>query len=178
MCHIRLCLHQIFTGSRRRFGTNLPICNTMMAARTVVSYDDITLPYDQPEEPVQASKPSGGQPPPKKRKKNNQKAKHWDNSSNAKSSASYSQRTAFENDLRDPKSKQLQDSQIVGEDQWDAAEGEGEYDEEEESRNLTHEEIWDDSALVDAWESAMEEYKAYHDGEDGWKKEPVKKSPL
>jgi hypothetical protein len=28
------------------------------------------------------------------------------------------------------------------------------------SRELTHEEIWDDSALVDAWDAAMEEYEA------------------
>lgn len=54
----------------------------------------------------------------------------------------------------------------------DNAEGEeGEYDEEtvegdgnveegeEESRALTHEEIWDDSALIDAWNSAEAEYE-------------------
>ncbi|RYP21491.1 hypothetical protein DL767_009256 [Monosporascus sp. MG133] len=28
--------------------------------------------------------------------------------------------------------------------------------------NLTHEEIWDDSALVDSWNEALEEYKKYH----------------
>ncbi|KAH7040481.1 uncharacterized protein B0I36DRAFT_344220 [Microdochium trichocladiopsis] len=27
---------------------------------------------------------------------------------------------------------------------------------------LTNEEIWDDSALVDSWNSALEEYKKYH----------------
>ncbi len=27
------------------------------------------------------------------------------------------------------------------------------------SRDLTHEEIWDDSALIEAWDSAMEEYE-------------------
>ena len=32
-------------------------------------------------------------------------------------------------------------------------------EEEEESRELTHEEIWDDSALVNAWDSAMAEYE-------------------
>jgi hypothetical protein len=66
-----------------------------------------------------------------------------------------------------------------GEDMEEYAADEGEYEEdEEESRELTHEEIWDDSALVYAWESAMEEYQSYHGGEDAWKKEPVKKSPL
>lgn len=28
--------------------------------------------------------------------------------------------------------------------------------------NLTHEEIWDDSALVNSWNDALEEYKKYH----------------
>jgi len=27
---------------------------------------------------------------------------------------------------------------------------------------LTHDEIWDDSALVDSWNSALDEYKKYH----------------
>ena len=30
---------------------------------------------------------------------------------------------------------------------------------EEESRELTHDEIWDDSALIDAWNSAAAEYE-------------------
>ncbi|GJE94252.1 hypothetical protein PsYK624_104210 [Phanerochaete sordida] len=56
----------------------------------------------------------------------------------------------------------------------------GEYaeEEEEESRDLTHEEIWDDSALIDAWNSATAEYEAYHGKGKSWKDEPVKKSPL
>jgi hypothetical protein len=32
-------------------------------------------------------------------------------------------------------------------------------DDEEESRELTHNEIWDDSALIAAWESATAEYE-------------------
>ena len=36
---------------------------------------------------------------------------------------------------------------------------EEEYYEEEESRELTHDEIWDDSALIDAWNSAAAEYE-------------------
>lgn len=35
----------------------------------------------------------------------------------------------------------------------------GDYEEEEESRELTHEEIWDDSALIEAWNSAAAEYE-------------------
>ncbi|KAG7090626.1 hypothetical protein E1B28_009728 [Marasmius oreades] len=46
------------------------------------------------------------------------------------------------------------------------------------SRELTYEEIWDDSALVDAWNAATEEYEAYHGPDKGWKSEPVHKSPL
>ncbi|KAL2223457.1 hypothetical protein M432DRAFT_57676 [Thermoascus aurantiacus ATCC 26904] len=30
------------------------------------------------------------------------------------------------------------------------------------NRELTHEEIWDDSALVRSWDEAVEEYKRYH----------------
>ena len=39
--------------------------------------------------------------------------------------------------------------------------GEEEEDEDEgdESRDLTHEEIWDDSALIEAWNAANEEYE-------------------
>ena len=35
----------------------------------------------------------------------------------------------------------------------------GEREEGEESRELTYEEIWDDSALIDAWNAATEEYE-------------------
>lgn len=34
-----------------------------------------------------------------------------------------------------------------------------EREEEDESRELTYEEIWDDSALIDAWNAATEEYE-------------------
>ena len=91
-----------------------------MATRSLVSYDDITLPY-QPTKP----------PQPKKRKKNQQKSVSLAN-----------------------------------------------WEEEEESRELTHEEIWDDSALVNAWEAATEEYEAYHGSKKDWKSETVNKTPL
>jgi len=51
-------------------------------------------------------------------------------------------------------------------------------DDTAQSRELTHEEIWDDSALVEAWDAAIEEYEAYHGPDQGWKKEPLHKSPL
>ena len=42
----------------------------------------------------------------------------------------------------------------------DDANGEREEREEgEESRELTYEEIWDDSALINAWNAATEEYE-------------------
>lgn len=50
-----------------------------------------------------------------------------------------------------------------GGDEEDGEVEEGEQDEEEEdeneSRMLTQEEIWDDSALIDAWNSASAEYE-------------------
>ena len=60
-----------------------------------------------------------------------------------------------------------------------------------DSRELTHEEIWDDSALIGAWDAAMDEYKvcqifmrvqspthclqAFHGSENKWKSEPISK---
>jgi hypothetical protein len=48
----------------------------------------------------------------------------------------------------------------------------------EESRELTHEEIWDDSALIEAWNAATEEYEAFNGPDKGWKSDPIHKSPL
>lgn len=94
-----------------------------MATRSLVSYDDITLPY-QPTKP----------PPPKKRKKFQQKSEAFPDTNDC--------------------------------------------EEDEESRELTHEEIWDDSALVNAWEAATEEYEAYHGSKKDWKSETINKAPL
>jgi hypothetical protein len=141
----------------------------MEATRPVVSYEDITLPYDQPGElrpqPSSSSRNALNlyHPPlSKKRKKNNQKAKQ-----HKSASTSTSKRAEF------LKSAGASSKQQPEEDQWDADPDEG-----EESRELTHEEIWDDSTLVNAWEAATEEYEAYHGPDKGWKKEPVNKSPL
>lgn len=148
----------------------------MAATRPVVSYDDITLSYDQPDGlPPQSSSSSHNAhyhhpPPSKKRKKNNQKAKQHKSASN-----STSQRADF------LKSAGASSKQQPEEGRWDADTDEGEYgyDEDgEESRELTHEEIWDDSALVNAWEAATEEYEAYHGPDKDWKREPINKSPL
>ncbi|CAA7266309.1 unnamed protein product [Cyclocybe aegerita] len=139
-----------------------------MSGRPLISYDDITLPYERPRAPS-ANSYETHPPPAKRRKKNNRKAKHVQTipSSNAKN-------VSFSAEPSHAGSTSTSTSYEQGEDAYVA--DEGEY--EEESRELTHEEIWDDSALVDAWESAMEEYRLYHGSEDDWKKEPLKKSPL
>jgi len=46
------------------------------------------------------------------------------------------------------------------------------------SRELTHEEIWDDSALIEAWNAATEEYEAFNGPDKGWKSDPIHKAPL
>jgi len=57
-------------------------------------------------------------------------------------------------------------------------EEEGEYEEETCGKQLTQEDSWDDSALIDAWNAATAEYEAYHGPGKDWKKQPVHKSPL
>ncbi|KAG6850176.1 hypothetical protein H0H93_016856 [Arthromyces matolae] len=96
----------------------------MASTRPLVSYDDITLPY-------QASPPQSHNRPPAKKRKGNKHSR----GRNAVVSA-------------------------------------------EDSRELSHDEIWDDSALIDAWDAATEEYEAYNGPDKGWKKEPIHKSPL
>ena len=48
-------------------------------------------------------------------------------------------------------------------------EGEGDGD-GEMSRMLTHEEVWDDSALIDAWESATAEYEVRFNSSYRWRR--------
>jgi hypothetical protein len=90
--------------------------------RPVVSYDDITLPYQSTDEPQVSS----SKPPSKKRKK---------------SKPSTRKNTGCEEGI--PASF--------------ASDDDGYQD--KESRELTHDEIWDDSALIDAWNAATEEYE-------------------
>ena len=103
-----------------------PTHSSLMATRALVSYDDITDPY-QPTKP-----------PHKKRRKNQQKS-------------------VSEEAFVDPND---------------------DCEEEEGSRELTHEEIWDDSALINAWEAATKEYESYHGSKKVWKTENVNKTPL
>ncbi|KAJ7293991.1 hypothetical protein C8J57DRAFT_42388 [Mycena rebaudengoi] len=132
--------------------------------RPIVSYDDITLPYAPAASAVPGAARSSGeggsahknashQPPVKKRK--------W--SSNQKQ-------------------KQKQVSTARTEEKYEDEDAEDEEDEGVDgasmSRYLTSEEAWDDSALIDAWNAATEEYEAFHGPDKGWKKDPVHKSPL
>lgn len=87
--------------------------------RTLVSYDDISQPY---EHPTRAQAESQDEPSAKKRKRNTRKR---------------------------PKNEQSSSRATQN----------GDY---HTSRDLTHQEIWDDSALVEAWEAATEEYEVGH----------------
>ncbi|EAU93283.1 hypothetical protein CC1G_12189 [Coprinopsis cinerea okayama7 len=117
-----------------------------MSGRPLVSYADITEPYEAPEPPPPPNTATNSNPPPKKRKKSNQKSK---NRANQQPSTTTTQSRGSNN--------------VSG---------------FEESRELTHEEIWDDSALIDAWNAANEEYEAFHGSGQGWKRQPVTKAPL
>ena len=87
--------------------------------RTLVSYDDISQPYEQP---TRAQADSQDEPSAKKRKRNSRKRTKNENSSSRAT----------------------------------------EYGDYHTSRDLTHQEIWDDSALVEAWDAATEEYEVGH----------------
>ncbi|THU79893.1 hypothetical protein K435DRAFT_696836 [Dendrothele bispora CBS 962.96] len=120
--------------------------------RTVVSYDDITLPYEATtninEEVAKLNRTESNpaKPPPSKKRK--------------KSRAQNGFHTKTSSSAATPD----EDSE--------------EYLQVEESRELTHEEVWDDSALIEAWNAATEEYEAYNGPDKGWKDEPIHKSPL
>ncbi|KIY51191.1 hypothetical protein FISHEDRAFT_70835 [Fistulina hepatica ATCC 64428] len=118
-----------------------------MAGRQVVSYDDITLPYTASASSHPAPEPSS-QPPAKRQKSSHAKQKQLVVKRSSKSASANTK----------------------------AAEKEPEFF-EEESRDLTHDEIWDDSALIEAWNAANEEYEAYHgpDHAKAWKTQPVRK---
>ena len=153
-----------------QMGSHNRKCSSLtMASRQLISYDDITLPYEHQEQtPIHSH--SAHPTAAKKRKRNNQKT--WSGSAFQKTASS------------DPTSAQNAgngSSRING--SWESyapadAMNEGEEEEEEEDRELSHEEIWDDSALVNAWEAAQQEYEMFHGKDKDWKNEPVKKSRL
>jgi len=145
---------------------------TSTSMRPVVSYDDITNPQPISSETQSAHGPSN-QPPPKKRKRNNNQK----NNSNKRSFGNQGSRYPQQH-WDDPGSSGQQMT-------YDEPENEGYeevtdvgVDEEDESRELSYEEIWDDSALIQAWDAAAEEYEAYHGPDKSWKAEPIHKSAL
>ena len=110
--------------------------------RAVVSYDDLAAPQNNASTQLGPPLPSSNsQPPAKKRRTSHQKAppqkrpsqhvQHWDDPGSNAQAISYGDNLA----------------------------GDMEDEEEDESRELTHEEIWDDSALIEAWNSATAEYE-------------------
>ncbi|KAG6840176.1 hypothetical protein C0991_008406 [Blastosporella zonata] len=143
-------------------GVSLAYVHIIMTsgARSLVSYDDITLPYQSQSSPAQnlANKP----PPTKKRKwnKNNSKGRNHDDTR----STATSFHPSPANNAGQPSASYVK---VVGDESMD-----------EDGRDLTHDEIWDDSALIDAWNAATEEYEAYNGPDKGWKKDPIHTSPL
>jgi hypothetical protein len=121
--------------------------------RPVISYDDITLSYAEA-----SSSPHSPIPPPsKKRKWSDQKSKQ-------PSHQDHHRRISDGNT-----SRHLNPFSTLGVEDTDA---------KVESRELLHEDIWDDSALIAAWNAATEEYESYNGPQKGWKTEPVHKSSL
>lgn len=146
-----LILHLINFNLRLKDG------QSVVAMRPVVSYEDITLPYQQPEASQLQSHPN--KPPSKKRKWSNQTSK---NSKAARKSFKNNDMPHVVNSLND-----------VTEDVESDVE-----EEKDQGRELTHDEIWGDSSLIDAWNAANEEYETYNGTEKSWKAEPVHKSAL
>lgn len=116
--------------------------------RPVVSYDDITTVESTPEQ-LGPPLPSTSQPPAKKRKMHQkapqrkaQRVQHWDDPGSSMLAMNYTEEVSVTVD-----SSVTQDNE------------DGVEEEEEESRELSHGEIWDDSALIDAWNSANAEYE-------------------
>ncbi|KAJ4480350.1 hypothetical protein C8R41DRAFT_842796 [Lentinula lateritia] len=131
--------------------------------RPVVSYDDITLPYDSVSAVVQETSRIVAH--------NNNRTSTTNKSSSSKKRKRKSRHSAAATSGHHGITGN--NNNFNGEEDEDAV-----YLEVEESRELTHDEIWDDSALIEAWNAAAEEYKAYHGPDKGWKNEPVHKSPL
>jgi Survival Motor Neuron, Gemin2-binding domain len=100
--------------------------------RPLVSYDDIATP-------IQENPPLNGGPasPPKKRRRTNYRAGQKRGGHRTQS------REEDHDDEGEASPKKARKS----------------YGLQEESRQLTHEEVWDDSALIRAWDAAVEEYE-------------------
>jgi hypothetical protein len=139
--------------------------------RPLVSYDDISSPQEKSTFP-----PAPRPKPSKKRKRFAQQ--HWDDHAESRPAEMEEALVTLG----------AHDAERAGKDARETSVDEG-------SRELTHDEIWDDSALIDVWNAATAEYEvsliantgrclsdqliqAYHGDGKGWKKEPVVKSAL
>ena len=121
--------------------------------RPLVSYDDITQsqppfagPSDAPMTHHSAKKRKTTQNGA--RNQPHQSVQHWDDPGSHAPQMSYDDAPATASTSVKTKA-----------DAEDAEEMREYFEEEEESRELTHEEIWDDSALIEAWNSAAAEYE-------------------
>ncbi|KIJ40113.1 hypothetical protein M422DRAFT_49284 [Sphaerobolus stellatus SS14] len=117
--------------------------------RPLVSYDDIAT--EIPKQEIEAKSP------PKKRRKNNNN-RGGQRHGGGGGGGGYRAQNYSSGERRSPTSKPSL-----------------EYS---ESRELEYEEIWDDSALIEAWDAAAEEYEALNGPEKKWKSEPSNKSSL
>ncbi|KAH7103258.1 hypothetical protein BKA62DRAFT_697867 [Auriculariales sp. MPI-PUGE-AT-0066] len=123
-----------------------------MSGRTVVSYDDIAPAA--PARPSATDISASGPPPLKRRKKNkngratSNHVQHWDDP--AAAVASGSGQSSAPGDHFEPHQETFEPT----------------------------EDIWDDSALIDAWNAANEEYEVLNGPDKKWKHDPVHKSAL
>lgn len=103
--------------------------------RPLLSYDDIAS-----EVPIKETAPSNGGPttPPKKRRKTN-----------------HHQGQRFGGQ----RNQSREDDREDGDEFSSSKKSRTRYGLQEESRQLTHDEVWDDSALIRAWDAAVEEYE-------------------
>ena len=143
--------------------------------RSVIAYDDIaTSNSPVPLNSIPSSKPGPSlsfqthtqagmafkhvdRPTPAKRQKReggqfdkphpSSSIQHWDDPGTSQDVLSYDDPTPVAHE-EDPRVDEM------GVEEEEAEEQEGEM-----SRHLTHEEIWDDSALIEAWNAANEEYE-------------------
>ncbi|KAI9566995.1 hypothetical protein HD554DRAFT_2173850 [Boletus coccyginus] len=148
--------------------------------RPLVHYD-LDEPPTTPFAPAPTGPHANTRQPPKKRKRQHHNAQnpgraslqHWDDPGSTAFGVIYDDQ---EGSGTTPAPIAAASSHGYADDVEEGEEFDGEED--EESRALTQDEIWDDAALIDAWNSAEAEYEAYHGTSKAWKTQPVKKSPL
>ena len=125
------------------------------------------IPYDLegPSAPPAPSQSHTRRPPNKKRKRHQNPPKavvqHWDDPGSVSVGVVYDDHEGSANPAVPTAAA---DNVEVDEDEDEDEYGDGDDnadigEEEEESRALTHDEIWDDAALIDAWNSAEAEYE-------------------